>query len=239
MRLTFFLLLSVVFHTVLICSLPAMSASPTISLKKPIWVELMEVEESPPPDTVVESSTSKPQKISVEAIKSKPQRTVSPKSVEKPLPRLESDGNPPPEVKKPAPKTKNLAALYPSDENNLSFGLKGDRELLPDELEYEKYLMEIKRRVLEIKRKVERNWKVELDSETREGTTIILALVRGDGSLWSIDILKPSGAILHDYEALEAVKKAFPLRPPPKSLLNEKGKLPIRFSVHYLMNAPS
>ena len=34
-------------------------------------------------------------------------------------------------------------------------------------------------------------------------------------------------------EALDAIKQSFPLRSPPESLLDEKGKLSIRFSFHY------
>jgi TonB family protein len=92
---------------------------------------------------------------------------------------------------------------------------------------------------LELKRKVERNWQVSLDLGIREGVTVIYVIVADDGTLFSCDILKPSGMIAHDYEAMEAVKGAFPLSPPPKKLLNEKGILPIRFSFHYLLTPPS
>jgi hypothetical protein len=44
--------------------------------------------------------------------------------------------------------------------------------------------------------------------------------------------------ILHDYEALEAIKQSFPLRSPPDSLLDEHGKLSIRFSFHYFLAPP-
>lgn len=240
MRLSVFLILSCALHTAFICSLPAMSTSPAIPLKKPIWVELFEVKESISTKAAPDSPGHSSPFDTVKKVQPKPKRSVSPKTLDTPLPKRASGKKLSPPSVKPDPSRRRLADLHPDMENDLSFNLRRDgRELLPDEIEYDKYLAEIKRKVLEIKRRVENNWKKSLDAEVREGTTVLVAMVKADGSLWSIDIVKPSGMILHDYEALESVKKVFPLRPPPKTLLTEKGKLPIRFSVHYLLHSPS
>jgi TonB family protein len=90
----------------------------------------------------------------------------------------------------------------------------------------------------EVKEEVKRNWKVSGDGELKRGTTVIRISIDPDGSLASVDLLQSSGMILHDYEALDAIRQSFPLRSPPKSLLDEKGKLSIRFSFHYFLTPP-
>jgi TonB family protein len=90
----------------------------------------------------------------------------------------------------------------------------------------------------EVKEAVKKNWEVSGDGELKRGTTVIRISIDPDGSLASVDLLQSSGMILHDYEALDAIKQSFPLRSPPESLLDEKGKLSIRFSFHYFP-APS
>jgi len=90
----------------------------------------------------------------------------------------------------------------------------------------------------EVKEVVKKNWKVSADGELERGTTVIRISIDADGSLASVDLLQSSGMILHDYEALDAIKQSFPLRSPPKSLLDEKGKLSIRFSFHYFLAPP-
>jgi TonB family protein len=92
--------------------------------------------------------------------------------------------------------------------------------------EYDAYLREVKEAV-------KKNWEVSGDGELKRGTTVIRISIDSDGSLASVDLLQSSGMIIHDYEALDAIKQSFPLRSPPESLLDEKGKLSIRFSFHY------
>ena len=117
-------------------------------------------------------------------------------------------------------KPKEKAVVYAPD--RVSSGKK-----TPSEKKYDRYLMGIKARV-------EKNWKITLNTMIEEGTTIVSARMNADGSLYAIDLLQPSGMISNDYEALEAVKALFPLRPPPKTMLNGDGKLSIRFYFHYL-----
>ncbi len=89
-----------------------------------------------------------------------------------------------------------------------------------------------------MKEAVRKNWKVSGDGESKRGTTVLRISINPDGSLASLDLLESCGMILHDYEALEAIKQSFPLRSPPESLLDEHGKLSIRFSFHYFLTPP-
>ncbi len=242
MRIYIFLGISFALHLALLLSMPSLSASPAPPLRKPIWVELVDLKNPPQiPDTVTQFEPG------IDTPPNKNQNLAKKSTMERKKKESSSDqGNrvPPGDLDKPtqmhpSPKIMGPNPLNRSLDSEFSFGVSaGDGSKLQEEIEYEKYILEIKTRVLELKRKVEKNWADSLDEDFREGTTVILAFVDEDGSLWTIDILKPSGIILHDYEALEAVKKVFPLRPPPPTLLNDKKKLPIRFDVSYLMHAP-
>jgi TonB family protein len=90
----------------------------------------------------------------------------------------------------------------------------------------------------DVKEAVKRNWKVSAEGESKQGTTVLRISINADGSLASLDLLQSCGMILHDYEALEAIKQSFPLRSPPSSLLDEHQKLSIRFSFHYFLTPP-
>jgi TonB family protein len=90
----------------------------------------------------------------------------------------------------------------------------------------------------EIREAVRRNWRVSGSDDLRQGTTVIRIMVNQDGSLGSVDLLSSSGMILHDYEALEAIKQSSPFRSPPESLLDENGRISIRFSFHYFLTSP-
>jgi TonB family protein len=248
-RLVVFLLVSILLHWALIHAMPSMKHNPLeTDLKRPIWVDLVDytkAEEHEPTSTnpTVQNPQDTVQETPIHTQEVHSKR-VAPKR--DPLPEKhdpqESSSIMSDEVKDIPP----VKDLIPSMQDLLS--LQQYREdpfraldLVPHqagagnhpaETLYEQYL-------LELKKKVERNWKVSLELGIREGITVIYVIVASDGSLFSCDILRPSGMIAHDYEAMEAVKLAFPLSPPPEELLNEKGVLPIRFSFHYLLAPPS
>lgn len=137
-----------------------------------------------------------------------------------------------PPVRDLIPSMQNLLALQQASAHPLRAldlgAMQDGARRLPAETHVEPYLLLLKHRV-------ERNWKVSPDRGTREGVTVVYAIVNGDGSLFSCDIIQPSGMLAHDFQAREAVVQTFPLSPPPQTLLNEKGILPIRFSFHYLL----
>jgi len=234
-RLALFLTLSLALHCVSLQALPGLSLSSSPPLKKPVWVELVPRE---PPGTSTSSSPQKParatepadQTLSTAALarQAPTPRTVATREVGRTPARVTTRETRPQE---PRPSLGNTPSPPDAPEDG-GFGLSKNRTgRLPDEIEYEQYLLETKQRV-------EMNWKVSLDDDIREGTTVVWAVASEDGSLWSLDILEPSGMILHDYEALEAVRRAFPLLPPPRTLLNEKGMLSIHFSFHYRLPVP-
>jgi len=247
-RLVVFLLLSILLHAAVMGALPSLTGpSPETTLKKPIWVDLLDVDEpeSPepasmapamqhttlPPEQVVARKPAPPKenRLGKQPAKEQDLTPASPA----PMPD-EAKAIPP--VKDLIPSMQNLLAMQEEGLNDpfraLHMGPRQDGAgQLPAETLFEQYL-------LELKRKVERNWRVSVDLGIREGVTVIYVIVAGDGSLFSCDIVKPSGMIAHDYEAREAVVQAFPLSPPPKTLLNDKGILPIRFSFHYLLTPP-
>jgi len=246
-RLVLFLLLSILLHWMLMHALPSLSVPPPkTDLKKPIWVDLVDYTEPeaqepasmspvPPPPPIPQNTVArKPVRKKPPPPKKSPRtaRTVTPD----PSPATPEEAREIPSAKDLIPSIQNLLAMQQSPDNPFRSLHMGPHQEgvghLPAETLYEQYL-------LELKRKVERNWKVSLDLGIREGVTVIYVIVAEDGSLFSCDILKPSGMIAHDYEAMEAVKASFPLTPPPKKLLNEKGILPIRFSFHYLLTPPS
>lgn len=114
--------------------------------------------------------------------------------------------------------------LYVEPSEGVSYGLHRGGE-------YDAYLREVKEAVRQ-------NWTVSEEGENKRGTTVIRISVNDDGSLGAVDLLQSSGMILQDYEALDAIKRSFPFRSPPESLLDEKGKLSIRFSFHYFLTPP-
>ncbi len=256
-RLACFIILSCLIHMMLAYSLPPMVKTDSLtSLKKPVWVDLMDIP-GPSPNPGSLSPHPKPKQVIAKAppltqseaapkdILHKKAKETSLKKIPFPKDSAKTRKQPEPDPVTPesTPPLPSLNDLIPSMHSLLKKHQEDDPaflsqysqegwERLPGNTQYERYL-------LELKRKVKKNWKVNLDTEIRQGSTVVWVIVAADGTLWSIDLLKPSGMILHDYEAIEAVKQAFPLSPPPKNLLNEKGHLPIRFSFHYLINPPS
>jgi TonB family protein len=97
---------------------------------------------------------------------------------------------------------------------------------------YDEYLSELKSRV-------KLNWLVSEDPYMHESTTVLLIVVNRDGSLASVTQLKGSGMPAHDTETLYAVRRSFPMRPPPEVLLDEQGKLTIHFSFYFLVRRAS
>jgi protein TonB len=251
-RLAIFILVSILIHGMLMVSLPSLSGKPLNNdkeLKKPIWVDLVDFDDPKAADrpasmNPVVKPASPPPKAAVVKKKTVPKKKARPRKKAPPKPAVTRDPSPPapekprevPPVKDLIPSMQNLLAMQQSPHDPFRALHVGPQQdgmgRTPAQTMFEQYL-------LELKRKVEQHWKVSLDLGIREGTTVIYVIVASDGSLFSCDILKPSGMIAHDYEAMEAVKKSFPLSPPPKKLLNEKGILPIRFSFHYLLTPPS
>lgn len=146
---------------------------------------------------------------------------------------------------KPSPSSKptdlpHLAELIPSIQRLLAlenanrsryehFSLEQDgRGELPARVQFNEYLAELKRRV-------ERNWRISRDYYMVDGTTVLLIVINADGTLRSVDQLKSSGMPSHDFETVAAVRQSFPFRPPSKDLLNEQGLMLIRFSFHYII----
>jgi TonB family protein len=250
-RLALFILLSILLHGMLMYAIPSLFGSALNDekeLKKPIWVDLVDFNdpasaEKPAAMAPVVKPVSPPPKAAV-AKKKVPKKKVRPRKKARTVRAVTPDPSAAvpeeprdiPPVKDLIPSMQNLMAMQQSPNDPFRALQVGPQQngmgRSPADTMFEKYL-------LELKRKVERHWKVSLNLGIREGTTVIYVIVADDGSLFSCDILKPSGMIAHDYEAMEAVKKAFPLSPPPKTLLNEKGILPIRFSFHYLVTPPS
>ena len=93
--------------------------------------------------------------------------------------------------------------------------------------------------LLRIKREVERNWQGRSGGGAKEGTTVLLVVLDAEGLLRSLDLHRSSGIVLRDVEAMEAVKRSLPFKPPPAHLLNKKGRLLIRFSFRCPFRPPS
>ncbi len=232
------MLVSFTLHTAFLAFIPPLLSRPDSSLKRPLWVDLVELKDpkgllvSPPPAPAPEATPDEP--------------PPAPQRVEVRKQRPEDDSSEEPE--RPAWPGRNPRPLpSPSELVPSMKSLLGSRNARKSPLyveplqetedgihrgpQYEAYLREVKEAV-------KKNWNVSGDGEAKTGTTILRISIDTDGSLASLDMLQSSGMILHDYEALEAIKLSFPLRSPPESLLDEHGKLSIRFSFHYFLAPP-
>jgi len=89
----------------------------------------------------------------------------------------------------------------------------------------------------EFKSRVRLNWKVLDDPYMHESTAVLLIVIRDDGTLESVRKLQSSGMPGQDTQTLYAVRNSFPMRPPPKVLLDEDGRLTIHFSFHFLVRS--
>jgi len=227
-RLMICLLASFTLHTALLTLVPSILSRPRSLLKTPLWVDLVDLKEisstapgpspaalqRPPAEKAVGGS-----RVPYEAPSDPEKIPSSPVSGSRPLPSADQL----------IPTVRSLLGLQRAYDNPLNVEPSPNPgQDIHGEGEYDTYLGEVKEAV-------RRHWKVSGEGELERGTTVIRISINPDGSVASLDLLQSSGMIVYDYEALEAIKQSFPLHPPPKSLLNENGKLSIRFSFHYFL----
>ena len=226
-RLLACLLASLTLHTALLTFVPTLLSRPRSSLKTPLWVDLVDLklisspapEPSPPPLHRPPAETTGGPRASYTP-------PAEPEKITKaPVP----DSRPLPSADQLMPGVKSLLGLQRAYDHPLNVEPSPDPGWgLRREGEYDTYLGEVKEAV-------RRHWKVSGEGDLKRGTTVIRISIDPDGSLASVDLLRSSGMIVYDYEALEAIKRSFPLRSPPESLLDETRKLSIRFSFHYFL----
>ena len=266
-NLKYFLFTSCALHLAFVFSLPSSSSSPSDSpslpLKEPVWVDIVESSNPPASETTSLSPTTEKIQLAEKQQLPKAQDPIIPEPLSKleledvslpkglkktdnmegagpvqtvsgpkhePVKKISSENiRKPSELNKMIPTMQSLLDMEKPKEKAIVLAPKSRNsgKKTPSEIKYDKYLMGIKTRV-------EKNWKITLNTMIQEGTTIVGARMNADGSLYAIDLLQPSGMISNDYEALEAVQQLFPLRPPPETMLNRDGKLSIRFFFHYL-----
>lgn len=95
-----------------------------------------------------------------------------------------------------------------------------------------------------VKDKVERYWHPDREFQardpygniygTKDRTTVLLVVLRADGSLKKAYIMDPSGASFLDDEAKEAVEKAAPFPNVPAGLLDTHDNL-VKFTFHFIV----
>lgn len=241
-RLLTCVLVSFTLHMAFLAFVPSLLSRPASSLKRPLWVDLVELRENAPQAPAVASpAASSPAEATPQDAEGRPARpapSISRESREgtsaegkTPGPPFPSS-RPLPSARELIPTVNSLLGLQRRQENPLSVEPSVDIEPgMQRGPEYEAYLREIK----EV---VKTNWKVSGEGESKSGSTVLRVSIQPDGSLGSLDLLQSCGMILHDYEALDAIKQSFPFRPPPENLLDEHGRLSIRFSFHYFLSPP-
>lgn len=231
-RLLTSLFVSLTLHTAFLAFVPPLLTRPSFSLKRPVWVDLVDLKEPTPPIPAPEASPQgkpglaredqDPEASTALSSPAPPQVTAAPVPEPRTLPSAQDL----------IPTMNSLLRLQRNHENplyvepseNPGLGIRRGKQ-------YDAYIREVREAVKE-------NWSVSGEGEMKQGTTVIRISIRADGSLASSDLLQSSGMILHDYEALDAIRQSFPLRPPPESLLDTNGKLSIRFSFHYFPTPP-
>jgi TonB family protein len=233
------LLVSLTLHTAALAFVPPLLSRPARGLKQPLWVDLLDLREDPP-GLLSARTPPPPSKAAAETSPDLPGRGKPPSHKADPTQAPSKEpvqpASPPsrtlPSSQELIPSVNSLLGLQRAYDNPLYVepSLEGGSGIHRGP-QYEAYLQEVKEAV-------SRNWKVAGEGESKSGTTVLRILIGSDGSLASLDLLQSSGMILHDYEALEAIKHTFPFRPPPRNLLDENGKLSIRFSFHYFLSSP-
>jgi len=238
-RLLTSLLVSFTLHTAFLAFVPPLLSRPPSSLKRPLWVDLVDLKEPPPPTSSLLHPSPSTQASPRKSKKSPTRQAVLSKQTDKPdvLPQETREPpvpqpNPLPSARELIPTVNNLLGLQRAYDNPLHVEpyAVGDQGIHRGP-HFEAYLRDMKEAV-------RKNWRVSGEGESKRGTTVLRISINPDGSLASLDLLESCGMILHDYEALEAIKQSFPLRSPPDSLLDEHGKLSIRFSFHYFLTPP-
>ena len=232
-RLLTSLLVSLTLHTAFLAFVPPLLTRPSSSLKRPVWVDLVDLKETAPPPPAAEGSTQVKQTL--RSGEKGPRARVARSSPEPP--QVPAAPVPEPRPLPPArdliPTMNSLLRLQRDHENPLYVepSQEDPGQGIRRGKQYDAYIREVKEAVKE-------NWRVSGEGDFQRGTTVIRISINADGSLASLDLLQSSGMILHDYEALDAIKQSFPLRSPPESLLDENGRLSIRFSFHYFPTPP-
>ncbi len=99
-----------------------------------------------------------------------------------------------------------------------------------------------------VKRSVERYWHPDLEWKKRDPygniyglkdrTTVLLVVLRGDGSLKNLYVMNPCGAPFLDDEAYEAVRQASPFPNVPAGLRDRRDGL-VKFSFHFIVEVGS
>lgn len=229
-RLLTCLLVSFTLHTAFLAFSPSLLSRPPASLKMPLWVDLVDLKEISPPAPEPPSQELRRPRAGQTALLKQSEETHSPQQKAKLGPP--QDPRRLPSARDLIPTVKSLLGLQRAYDNPMYV----EPSLDPGQgihrgREYDAYLQEVKEAV-------RKHWKVSGDENIKSGTTVIRISINPDGSLASIDLLQSSGMILHDYEALDAIKQSFPLRSPPEPLLDEHRKLSIRFSFHYFPPPP-
>ncbi len=238
-RLLTSLLVSFTLHTAFLAFVPPLLSRPPSSLKRPLWVDLVDLKEPSPPAPSLLRPSPSTEASSQESKRAPTRQTVLSRQTDKPGAPPQEAREPPvpqprplPSARELIPTVNSLLGLQRAYDNPLHVepSRDGDQGIHRGP-HYEAYLRDVKEAV-------RKNWKVSGDGESKRGTTVLRISINPDGSLASLDLLESCGMILHDYEALEAIKQSFPLRSPPESLLDEHGKLSIRFSFHYFLTPP-
>ena len=238
-RLLTGLLVSFTLHTAFLAFVPPLLSRPPSTLKRPLWVDLVDLKEPsppadsllrPPPSTKASARESKRTPDSRTVLsRQTPGPSVPPQEVRK-TPVLQP--RPLPSARDLIPSVDRLLGRQRAYNNPLDIQPSGDGDqVIHRGPHYEAYIRDLKKAV-------RKNWKVSGDGESKRGTTVLRISIGPDGSLASLDLLESCGMVVHDYEALEAIKQSFPLRSPPETLLDDHGKLSIRFSFHYFLAPP-
>ncbi len=95
-----------------------------------------------------------------------------------------------------------------------------------------------------VKRQVERHWHPDREYRERDPygniygvkdrSTVLLVVLRGDGTLKHLYVMEPSGAPFLDDEAVEAVRKGAPFHNVPSGLRDRRDGL-VKFTFHFLV----
>ncbi len=234
-RLLTGLLVSFTLHTAFLAFVPPLLSRSPSSLKRPLWVDLVELKEPDHLLTKPATPASAPEDPP-EAQRKRPDPQAVLSRQEEASPRQPDLGalsapdlRPLPAANELIPSMNSLLSPRRGRDNPLNIEpLEGMADGIHRGPEYEAYLRDIKEAV-------KKNWKVSWDGESKIRPTVLRMSINPDGSLASLDLVKSCGKVLHDYEALEASKQSFPLRSPPESLLDENRKLSIRLYFHYLL----
>lgn len=258
-RITPFVIISCLLHFVLVISIFSLTSYERLQIenpRKPILVDFVENKEglspepaslspnlmtqktipqdfrpkTPPPTVPRQPTVNKKAGKSARVSKTQPERAVkAPMEVAK---LVAPPPTPLPSAKDLIPSLQDLLN-WQTQEGKLHrsrFEQDGVGEN-PAQVQYDAYLSILKQRVKE-------RWNVSSVTDLREATTVVWFVVGNDGSLQSLQLAESSGRVLLDHKAMAAIRGAFPLQPPPKSLLNEDGVINIQFSFRYMVYAP-